>query len=37
MKRLLGLMMIFVMLLGTTAFAKDNKDTDKVKLRANGE
>lgn len=37
MKRVFALAMLFIMLFGTTAYAKDEKDIDKVKLRANGE
>lgn len=37
MNRLISTMVVLVMLFGTTAYAKDEKDIDKVKLRANGE
>ncbi|WP_458407029.1 copper amine oxidase N-terminal domain-containing protein [Anaerotignum sp.] len=37
MKRLISVMMILVMLFGTTVYAKDEKDIDKIRLRANGE
>ena len=37
MKRIIWLMMIFVMLFGTVAYAKEDKDIDRIKLKANGE
>ena len=37
MKRIIWLMMIFVMLFGTVAYAKEDRDIDRIKLKANGE